>query len=76
VPAAPRKLSRSPVLAKKRGAVASEALGPASISYAVASIGSDDLLAGTRYGQAFLALRAVIRGRGSALVANSRIRQS
>lgn len=58
------------------GAIASAALGPASISYAAASISSDDALAGTRYGQAFLQLRKVIRGRGSALVANSKIPQS
>jgi hypothetical protein len=58
------------------GAIASEALGPASVSYATGAGPSDAELGSTRYGQAYLQLRAIVRGMGSGLVANRRIRQS
>jgi hypothetical protein len=58
------------------GAIASEALGPASVSYSTGSGPTDAELGSTRYGQAYLQLRAVVRGMGSGLVANCRIRQS
>lgn len=58
------------------GQIASEALGPASVSYASGAGPSDAELGTTRYGQAYLAIRLAVRGRGSGLVTNSRIRQS
>lgn len=53
------------------GPVASEALGPASVSYATGGPPSDADLGASKYGQAFLALRNAVRGRGSAIVANA-----
>lgn len=58
------------------GPIASEALGPASVSYASGAGPSDAELGSTRYGQAYLAIRLAVRGRGSGLVTNCRIRQS
>lgn len=57
------------------GAIASEALGPASVSYAGTGP-SDAELGSTRYGQAYLQLRKIVWGMGTGLVANCRIRQS
>lgn len=56
------------------GPIASESVGPASRSYAVAAA-SDESLSTTSYGREYMALRRVIMGRGSAVVGNSMIVQ-
>lgn len=59
------------------GPIASESVGPASVSYASSSADpTDGELATTFYGQAYVALRAVILIRnGRGFVGNSTIRQ-
>lgn len=56
------------------GALASEAVGPASRSFDVAAA-TDEALSSSTYGRQFLALRRIVIGRGSAVVGNSMITQ-
>ncbi len=57
------------------GPLASEAVGPASRSYAVNTATTDEALSGTSYGRQYMALRRVVCGIGSAIVGNTMIVQ-
>lgn len=55
------------------GPIGSASVGPVSVSYA-STPPSDDLLASTHYGRAYLALRQVVLSTGTGIVSNTAIR--